>query len=236
MIVRLRFSKQGKVAWISHRDVARCFDRAIRRSRIELEYSQGFSPRPKISFGLALPTGAQSVAEYLDFSVAAGFDFVVSELARTLSSKLPSGIEVVAAEIPDDQKTSLQALTTCCDWRYHISDLPESALMSGVEKFLLASSVVVPRTRKGKEGVADIRPGVFSLEVDQSSNDDGSLVLRARLATLENGVRPIELLCALGLDPLSASLARLAQYKGDASNPLEILSIAPDYLAPLVNV
>ena len=68
--VRIRFAKLGKIRWTSHRDVARMWERAFRRVELPLAYSAGFSPRPKVSFGLALPTGHESVAEYLDVELA----------------------------------------------------------------------------------------------------------------------------------------------------------------------
>ena len=64
--LRVRFSKLGKVRWTSHRDVARMWERALRRSGLPVAYSGGFSPHPLLSFGLALPTGCESTAEYLD--------------------------------------------------------------------------------------------------------------------------------------------------------------------------
>ena len=64
--VRLRFSKLGKVRWTSHRDVARMWERALRRAEVRVAYSEGFSPRPKLAFGLALSTGHESLGEYLD--------------------------------------------------------------------------------------------------------------------------------------------------------------------------
>ena len=64
--VRFRFSKTGKVRFTSHRDVARMWERALRRSRLPVALSQGFSPPPLLSFGLALPTGCESRGEYLD--------------------------------------------------------------------------------------------------------------------------------------------------------------------------
>ncbi|HVT77145.1 MAG TPA: TIGR03936 family radical SAM-associated protein, partial [Acidimicrobiales bacterium] len=66
MKLRIRYTKLGKVRWISHRDIARCVERAVRRAKLPVAYSEGFSPRPRIAFGLALPTGAESSAEYLD--------------------------------------------------------------------------------------------------------------------------------------------------------------------------
>ncbi len=67
--VRLRFGKHGKVRFISHRDVARAFERAFRVEQLPLAFTQGFSPRPKVSFGLALSVGHESDAEYLDFEL-----------------------------------------------------------------------------------------------------------------------------------------------------------------------
>ena len=68
--VRVRYAKRGKVRWISHRDVARAFERALRIEQLPLAFTLGFSPRPKVSFGLALSTGYESDAEYLDLELA----------------------------------------------------------------------------------------------------------------------------------------------------------------------
>ena len=70
--VRFRFAKLGKIRFTSHRDVARMWERALRRAGLPVAYIGGFSPRPQLSFGLALPTGRESLAEYLDVDVAPG--------------------------------------------------------------------------------------------------------------------------------------------------------------------
>ena len=66
MRLRIRFSKLGKVRFVGHRDVARIMERALRRCGVPVTYSEGFSPRLRMSFGLALPTCYESEAEYLD--------------------------------------------------------------------------------------------------------------------------------------------------------------------------
>ena len=66
MRLRIKFSKLGKVRFVGHRDVARIMERALRRCGIPVTYSEGFSPRLRMSFGLALPTCYESEAEYLD--------------------------------------------------------------------------------------------------------------------------------------------------------------------------
>ncbi len=93
--VRLRFTEHGKVRWISHRDVARAFERAFRIVGLPLAFTQGFSPRPKVSFGLALSVGHESDAEYLDVELAEVVDLV--PLVDALSDALPEGIDVTGA-------------------------------------------------------------------------------------------------------------------------------------------
>ena len=66
MILRLQTTKLAN-RFASHRDIAKVWERSLRRAEIPLVYSEGFSPRPRIAFGLALPTGAESECEYLDF-------------------------------------------------------------------------------------------------------------------------------------------------------------------------
>ena len=57
---RVRFTKLGKIRFLSHRDLARVWERGLRRTGVRVAYSEGFSPRPRLSFGLALSTGYES--------------------------------------------------------------------------------------------------------------------------------------------------------------------------------
>ena len=88
--VRLRYTKRGKIRWISHRDVARALERAFRITQLPLAFTEGFSPRPKVSFGLALSTGHESDAEYLDLVFAEEVD--LEPLSVSLTEALPEGM------------------------------------------------------------------------------------------------------------------------------------------------
>src|SRR5438067_13076726 len=87
--VRIRFCKLGKVRFTSHRDVARIWERALRRATLPVAYTEGFSPHPKLSFGLALSNGHESLGEYLDVDLAAPVD--VDSIAARLDPCLPIG-------------------------------------------------------------------------------------------------------------------------------------------------
>ena len=116
--VRVRFAKLGKIRWTSHRDVARMWERAFRREQLPLAYSEGFSPRPKVSFGLALPTGHESLAEYLDLELAPEADALDLEaLPARLSAALPVGVDVLALGSLEPRTPSLQEDVTSCTWR-----------------------------------------------------------------------------------------------------------------------
>jgi len=200
--VRLRFSKTGKIRWTSHRDVARMWERAFRRTDLPLAYSVGFSPRPKVSFGLALSTGHESVAEYLDLELdperAAGIE--VAELPARLSAALPEGIEVVDAAIVDDRRDSLQHEVTSSSFELTVAGATLDELHRYVDEALAADTIVITRTRKGTAVDDDVRPAILSVDVlDEIEGDDGRTCVRfrAELATQPRGLRPAELLTAL---------------------------------------
>src|ERR687893_3272759 len=91
--VRLRYTKRGRLRFTSHRDIARAFERALRRAQVPMAYSAGFSPHPKISWVGAAPTGVASEAEYVEISVAERVD--LGRLHAALDESLPAGIDVV---------------------------------------------------------------------------------------------------------------------------------------------
>jgi radical SAM-linked protein len=190
MRVRLRFAKLGKVRWTSHRDVARMWERAFRRVDLRLAYTEGFSPRPKVSFGLALPTGAESVAEYLDVELADGVQPDVAALSGRLSPALPVGIDVLAAAVVEE-RGSLQELVSFCKWEMEAANIGVDPLKERVAQVLAADSLLVTRERKGRSMTDDVRPAILSLAV----LDDARL--ECELATEGRGLRPSELLSAL---------------------------------------
>ncbi|HTZ09795.1 MAG TPA: TIGR03936 family radical SAM-associated protein, partial [Acidimicrobiales bacterium] len=118
MRVRIQFSKRGRVRWTSHRDVARMWERALRRARLPVAYTAGFSPRPQLSFGLALPTGCESDAEYLDVALTAPVE--VAGLAALVGPLLPEGVDVVAAVEVERAAPSLQEAVTSCSWTIEV--------------------------------------------------------------------------------------------------------------------
>jgi len=199
MRVRIRFSKTGKVRWTSHRDVARMWERALRRAELPVAYSEGFSPRPKVSFGLALSTGHESVAEYLDVDLVPD-DLEIMGMPERLTERLPVGLAAQMAVPVGPRDPSLQQDVTSCSWDVEVVGLAPPDADRAVAGVLDSPQVFVTRSRKGTESTDDIRPAILALQV-VGATSTGTL-LRARLATQPRSLRPGELLAAVapGLD------------------------------------
>jgi radical SAM-linked protein len=205
------------------------WERALRRSGLPVAWSEGFSPHPQISFGLALPTGAESVAEYLDVVLASpgtrsredDADARREEtLEAHLSRLLPAGIDVRAVATVPFGSSSLQREVTSCSWKLEVLGLAAEELGSRVERLLAAPSVLIERERKGRAVRDDLRPAVLALEVSTPPGpplvvDDvrrRGVWLDAELATRPRGVRPGELLEGLGDEVRLARACRMHQW------------------------
>lgn len=215
MNLRIRFSKVGKVRWTSHRDLARIWERVIRRAGLPVAYSQGFSPRPKVHFGLALSTGHESLAEYLDVDlvpddprVPTAADLVT--LPARLSAMLPEGIDVTAVAELSGPTTSLQQAVVSCDWTVEVRDAAPERVAPAIDRLLAADELTITRQRKGKDVTDDVRPYLLHLAV-VGPTEHGTEI-EAHLATQPRGLRISELIALLDVDGTEGRVRRLTQW------------------------
>ena len=230
MRVRARFTKLGKVRFTSHRDVARMWERALRKAAVPIAYTEGFSPRPKLHFGLALGTSYESMAEYLDIDLdpsrlgaarpdESGFGghacpaLVGPDLAGLggdVSAALPEGVDVTALAELEPGSLSLQQAVTSCTWRIELDGAPEGRLDRAVDAALRAPELIVTRERKGQRVTDDLRPFILSLRVETAPS--GRPALLAELGTQPRAVRPPELLAVIDGDLAERAVCRLQQW------------------------
>lgn len=237
--LRLRYTKRGRLRFTSHRDIARVFERALRRAQVPMAYSAGFSPHPKVSWIGAAATGVASEAEYVEISLAERRD--PEGLRAALDAALPDGIDLVeAVEAPVG--TSLPDRVEASAWSIRLPEVATEDLERAVAQFLSADLVEVER--KTKDGVRrfDARPPVLSLLV--SSGDAGTAdldplgriircaILRVVVRHVTPAVRPDDVLSGLRsvsdlVLPVPPAATRLAQgpltADGEVADPL-----APD--------
>lgn len=204
--VRVRYSVRGKVRFLSHRDVARVTERAIRRAGIPVAYTQGFSPRPKLQYGLALSTGYESDAEYVDLFLDPLRVGVrePSAVAEALDACLPAGLDVTAAAAVAPGEPSLQDGVSSTSWEVEVdqAEAGREELARRVEDLWAADHHEIEIVRKGNRVREDLRPLLLHLSLAPPAGgtptDDPSLLL-TELGTKPRSIRPAELLETLGI-------------------------------------
>ena len=224
--VRVRFSKKGKIRFVSHRDIARIWERSLRKAQIQLAYSEGFSPRPKISFGLALPTGNESDAEYLDLELVNDIEDNsndLAELKEQLNNALPKGIEVQNIAEKELGTDSLQQVVIQCTWQFDLSDYTIDQAEKWAEEILESPEIIVERERKGKVVVEDLRKQVISIEV--IGETDAGVRVQADLGTQPRTLRPSELLAASNPPIKARNVCRMNQWMLQGKERIEPLTI-----------
>jgi len=186
--VRLRFTKQGAARFLSHHDLMRFFERAIRRAGLPVKMSQGFNPRPKFSIAAALGVGVAAEQEILD--VEFGESIAADVVRKRLAANLIPGIEVISAE--EVCRKSARVAAAC----YEVQ-LPDDVVFAddAVERLISSETLIVERTNKKKSKRIDIRPCI--LDIQRSG-----LTVKMRLTVTDNGAaRPEEVIAALLSEP-----------------------------------
>ena len=192
--IRLRYSKAGRIRFTSHRDVARIWERSLRRTGLPVAQTEGFSPRAKLHFGLALATSCESDAEYLDIDFTRG-GVAFDEVLEALVGVLPDGIAATGGSVLAPGAMSLQQAVTSCDWDIELLDATADDLAQWVDRVRRAATLMVTRERKGQQITDDLAPQVRALEVGEPTNRGVRLL--ATLGTQPRAARPSELLAAL---------------------------------------
>jgi radical SAM-linked protein len=234
----VRYAKRGKMRFASHRDVARAFERGVRRAGLPIAYSSGFTPHPKISYAGGAPTGVASEAEYLSLALTARE--AETQVCHRLNAALPDGIDVIdVTDAGGDGSSSAGSSSTrsggfghleASEWRMVLPGVAPEVARRAVAGFLARAEVPVERlTDKGVRRM-DARAALIEMTVlDSAALDttaleqavldtgfDSCAILRMVVLHTAPAVRPEDIVTALreqdGIVPSSPPMiTRLAQ-------------------------
>jgi radical SAM-linked protein len=180
----VRYAKRGKMRFASHRDVARAFERGVRRAQLPIAYSAGFTPHPKISYAGGAPTGVASEAEYLSLALTARQ--AETQVCQRLDAALPDGIDVIdvtegvpeglvlpvaGASAGSSPRVNLAHLEASA-WRVVLPGVKQAAAQRAVAGFLALGEAPVERlTDKGVRRL-DARAAVVEMNVVEMAQTD----------------------------------------------------------------
>jgi radical SAM-linked protein len=191
--VRLRFAKRGDLRLVSHHDLMRCLERLLRRAEIPVAVTQGFNPRPKVVFTLALALGVEGRREVVELDLAEPMG--PAEVLRRLSAAAPPGLEFFEAEsVAPGRPAHAEAV------EYQI-DIPadrRDAAAAALARFLASADWPYTRHRPDRpDSTFDLRPFLTGAGLEEG----GRLWFRMKI-TPSGSARPEELIEALGLRDL----------------------------------
>jgi radical SAM-linked protein len=207
MRMRVTFATDESVKYVGHLDLARAWERALRRSGLPLAYSQGFHPLPRIQFAAALPLGFTGAAEVVDIFLDEEID--PAELLARLEPALPRGIRLTEVIPVPRELPSLQSLVCGATYLVEVeTHETDAAFRTRLEVFLTRSSVWRERRRGDKVTSYDLRPLVRTLCYRSRCELGQAFITEMRSEPGATG-RPDELLAELGFATAARRIERV---------------------------
>jgi radical SAM family uncharacterized protein/radical SAM-linked protein len=179
--IRVWFGKQGKMSLVSHLDLVRLFDRAIRRAALPISFTGGYHPGPKISIANALSLGATSSGEIIDFELIR--EMSVEEFREQLISQLPPDIPIYRVEEVDLKSPAATRLLEKAEYLITVGTSDERSVdnwQQWIEKINNSQEIWSQKTTKsGKKQTINLRDRLFDLTLESTTDSpNNSAVLR----------------------------------------------------------
>lgn len=203
--IRVTFSRGEVLRYITHLDLMRSWERAIKRAGLPISYSEGFTRHPQLALAAPLPVGATAEGELMDVYLEQALD--PEEFRRRLTIQTPPGLTVERVEDVPLGIPSLQSLVREWSWRTQLpAETDVDELRRKVREFLALDTFPWEQRREKEVKRYDLRSLVLHLEVEPA-NKAGALFARFKA---EAGGRPEQLAAALGYDVHTIRIHRVS--------------------------
>ncbi len=221
MKVRIKYSKTGYMKYIAHLDMLRYFQKAIRRSGIDIAYTDGFSPHQKVSFAAPLAVGMQSLGEYFDIEVNSSLDEETSR--KLLDDTMVEGISVLNYKILPDNAGKCMSVCEASDYfvPYMAGEISVSDIQNIVDSFMSQNEIVVYRKTKCTEGEAEVKKYIYDMKAMEYEDYDGNKLKGVYMMLATGSVynlKPEILAVKMGIcdeEQAKCNIVRLETYRRD---------------------
>lgn len=197
--MRLRFSRKEPAIWLAHLDMMRTFERAVRRAELPIAYSQGFNPRPRMTFALPIGIGLATEDDYCDLYLTR--EISPDAVIAGLNEKLPAGLGILRAALLEEKGKSLMSLVAAAE--YEIAGRGVADALQKLQSLPENQPWEIVKTSKKGDRKIDIKPLLLEKEICEP--DKIRILVQAGSS---NNLRPDLLLAFLSqncdLDDLAA--------------------------------
>ncbi len=171
--IRIKFSKKGNLMYISHLDLSKTMQRIMVRADIDIWYSEGFNPQPRVVFAVPLPVGVESDCEYLDIKINSQME--LNEIKERISKNFPEEMKVLDVYVPEVKFKNIAYI----DYTIKInSPKITSNTASDIDNLFKTECNVTKITKSGSEKTLNICEFINSLKVEYK---DGEIVINTVL-------------------------------------------------------
>ncbi len=205
MIIRLKFAKYGNLKYLSHLDVMRFFQKAVRRAEIDIKYSSGFHPHQIMTFAAPLGVAQTSEGEYFDMELNSECD--TKEIMDALNLQMPEGFRIsdvfrIPDPVPNVKSPSLMSLVKASDYlvirKDHKDGLTNDEFSRLFQEFMNTPEMLITRRSKAKTGevTMDIKPFIYKCDTSAKPTEltdespEGMYIYMLLCAGNDNHVRP----------------------------------------------
>ena len=199
MRIRVKFAKTEPMRYTSHLDLYRAWERLLRRAGVQLVFSQGYNPRPKLQLAAPLALGITSQTEIIDFWIV-NQQIDLTQLKSKLLAEQPPGIEIQELEFIDPSAPALQKKVAAANYRVKLLD-PVQNLDQKIATLLDSESLL--REKRGK--TYDLRSLIKELNLEGEQSHQLQMLLNAQEGSTG---RPEEVLRALDIPPENSHIER----------------------------
>jgi radical SAM-linked protein len=204
--LRLTFSRGEEIKYISHLDLMRCWERALRRAEVPLAYSEGFTPHPRISLAAPLPLGVTSEAELMDISLQKTLS--PYSLIQSLRKQLPPGIDILEVQQIPLMTPSLQSQVRYAEYRVVVkASKSVGEMQTAITSLLEAERLPWQHMRDTGPRHYDLRALIKHIWLVSGDGSTFTLGMRLRCDPQGTG-RPEQVSQALGLAEYPDSIHR----------------------------
>ncbi|MBI4300889.1 MAG: DUF2344 domain-containing protein [Chloroflexi bacterium] len=204
--IRITFSRGESLKYLSHLDMMRLWERALRRAGLPLAYSEGFTPHARLSIAAPLPVGVTSDAELMDVHLERPLP--LPTLSSAIKRQLPQGIKVLDAREVVPTLPSLQSLVRLAEYKVVVTaekSLPETQL--ALRTLLALESLPWQHYRDTGPREYDLRPLIDDIWFIEWDEERGTLGMRLHIDSEGTG-RPEQVTLALGFRERPLSIHR----------------------------
>jgi len=206
-----RFSRGRQIKYLSHLDMMRLWERTLRRAQLPLVYSEGFNPRPRLSFAAPLPVGVLAQDDVAEFHLADNVP--CREIIARANAQAVAGLELhQVTPVPQQRSESLQARMREALYEVRVAGHTSQEMQRAVQELLASESVPMQHRKRGRLREYNLRPLVLALSL--ASGPRMILHMRLRHDSEKTG-RPADVLQALGVDPAECEITRTALVLAD---------------------